>query len=85
MRNRIKFNAKHLIKPKSKIMGLITQLAFYPTLGYNMARNYWNNNWWPWYSRIDDTVILGALPFKSMIPEVGLASVYFIITLALFT
>jgi len=44
-------------------------LAYYPTLFYNVMRNRLSNVDWPWYSRIDDTVILGALPFKSMVDQ----------------
>lgn len=42
---------------------------FYPSLGYNIIRNYLQAAKWPWYSRIDDVVIQGALPFRSMVDE----------------
>ncbi len=45
-------------------MGLLGRLAFYPSLVYNMAMEQLASR--PWYSHIDNTVILGALPFKSM-------------------
>ncbi|KAI6194950.1 LMBR1 domain-containing protein 2-B [Aphelenchoides besseyi] len=44
-------------------------LAFYPTLAYNLLRNYVQPTRWQWYSRVDENLILGALPFKSMIAE----------------
>ncbi|MFH4979257.1 hypothetical protein AB6A40_005966 [Gnathostoma spinigerum] len=44
-------------------------LAFYPSLGYNLLRNYLQPVKWAWYNRIDDSVLLGALPFHSMIDE----------------
>jgi len=47
-------------------MSLIREFAFYPTLFYNLVRNKINCDC-AWYTRIDATVILGALPFKSMI------------------
>ncbi|KFD69061.1 hypothetical protein M514_11570 [Trichuris suis] len=50
-------------------MTLLENLAFYPTLFYNLLRNRLSSIDWPWYNRIDETVILGALPFKSMINE----------------
>lgn len=41
--------------------------AFYPTLAYNLLRNYVQPNRWAWYTRITDNLILGAMPFMSMI------------------
>jgi len=46
---------------------MFARITFYPTLAYNLmmervsARN--------WYDRIDDTVILGALPFRTITRE----------------
>lgn len=59
------------ISGKRQQMGLLAQAAFFPSLAYNIARNWYNADYWPWYSRIDERVILGALPFKSQLPEVG--------------
>jgi len=42
--------------------------AFYPTLLYNLLMNKFARDW-AWYTRIDDLVVLGALPFKNMITE----------------
>ncbi|CDW54597.1 dual specificity phosphatase [Trichuris trichiura] len=50
-------------------MTLLENLAFYPSLFYSLLRNRLSSIDWPWYNRIDETVILGALPFKSMINE----------------
>lgn len=41
-----------------------SKVSFYPTLAYNLILEKITNR--QWYSRIDDTVLLGALPFKSM-------------------
>lgn len=47
---------------------MFARFTFYPTLVYNVfmekvsARN--------WYDRIDETVILGALPFRGMTKQV---------------
>lgn len=49
----------------------IYNFLYYPTLAYNLVRNKIGPTDWPWYSRIDETVILGALPFKSMIDDVS--------------
>ncbi|KAE9416970.1 hypothetical protein Angca_003499, partial [Angiostrongylus cantonensis] len=51
------------------IPGMLTTLAFYPSLGYNLLRNYLQPNIWMWYSRVDRTLVVGALPFKSMQEE----------------
>nr|CAD2202624.1 unnamed protein product [Meloidogyne enterolobii] len=42
-------------------------IAFYPTLAYNLFRNYIQPTKWSWYSRVNDTLILGAIPFSSML------------------
>ncbi|KHN77108.1 Phosphatidylglycerophosphatase and protein-tyrosine phosphatase 1 [Toxocara canis] len=48
---------------------MFSLIAFYPSLGYNILRNYLQSSKWPWYSRVDDIVIQGALPFRSMLDE----------------
>lgn len=48
---------------------MLTSITFYPTLAYNLLRNFIQPNTWCWYNRIDDNVIVGALPFKSMIKD----------------
>jgi hypothetical protein len=48
---------------------MIGQLAFYPSLGYNLVRNFLQPGSWAWYSRVDDNLLLGAMPFKSMIND----------------
>ncbi|PIC44508.1 hypothetical protein B9Z55_004853 [Caenorhabditis nigoni] len=45
---------------------MLTSLVFYPSLGYNLFRNYVQGSRWAWYNRVDDTLILGAMPFQSM-------------------
>ncbi|XP_061184679.1 phosphatidylglycerophosphatase and protein-tyrosine phosphatase 1-like [Saccostrea echinata] len=44
-------------------MSLLTKVLFYPTLGYNILMTYISSR--RWFDRIDETVILGALPLKS--------------------
>nr|CAB3265275.1 phosphatidylglycerophosphatase and protein-tyrosine phosphatase 1-like [Phallusia mammillata] len=41
-----------------------SKASFYPTLAYNLILEKVTSR--TWYSRIDETVLLGALPFKSM-------------------
>lgn len=47
---------------------LFARAVFYPTLLWNVARQSSARRW---YDRIDSTVILGALPFKSLTKTVG--------------
>ncbi|CAB3404732.1 unnamed protein product [Caenorhabditis bovis] len=48
---------------------MLSSLVFYPSLGYNLLRNYVQPQKWTWYNRVDDTLLIGALPFKSMKDE----------------
>lgn len=43
---------------------MFARLSFYPSLLYNVVMEKMTSR--NWYDRIDETVILGALPFKSM-------------------
>lgn len=45
-------------------MKMLARLSFYPTLFYNVFMEKISSR--NWYDRIDETVILGALPFKSL-------------------
>ncbi|KAK3527811.1 hypothetical protein QTP86_006882 [Hemibagrus guttatus] len=47
--------------------GLLARVLFYPTLAYNVVMEKISSR--RWFDRIDQTVILGALPFKSMTEE----------------
>uniref|UniRef100_A0A8C4NN10 Phosphatidylglycerophosphatase and protein-tyrosine phosphatase 1 n=1 Tax=Eptatretus burgeri TaxID=7764 RepID=A0A8C4NN10_EPTBU len=46
---------------------VFARVAFYPTLVYNVMVSRLTKR--PWYHRVDDTVLLGALPFRSMVPH----------------
>ncbi|VDO24432.1 unnamed protein product [Heligmosomoides polygyrus] len=48
---------------------MFSNIAFYPSLGYNLLRNYLQPRKWAWYNRVDDTLLVGAMPFKSMEEE----------------
>ena len=48
---------------------MLPRLAFYPTLAYNVVLE--RLGFVSWYNRIDETVILGALPFVSIANKVG--------------
>jgi atypical dual specificity phosphatase len=54
---------------------MLGTLVFYPTLGYNLLRNYVQPSRWQWYSRVDENLILGALPFKSMVADLKVCCV----------
>nr|XP_004566405.2 phosphatidylglycerophosphatase and protein-tyrosine phosphatase 1 [Maylandia zebra] len=44
--------------------GVLARLLFYPTLAYNVVMEKVSSR--RWFDRVDETVILGALPFRSM-------------------
>lgn len=46
---------------------MLARLAFYPTLFYNVVMEKVTSR--RWYDRIDDTVVLGAIPFRSITQE----------------
>ncbi|KAK2913929.1 hypothetical protein QQF64_030256 [Cirrhinus molitorella] len=45
----------------------LARILFYPTLAYNVVMEKITSR--QWYNRVDPTVILGALPFRSMTEE----------------
>lgn len=47
---------------------MFARVTFYPTLLYNVVMEKVTSR--RWYDRMDDTVILGALPFQSMTKQV---------------
>lgn len=47
---------------------MFARLSFYPTLLYNVIMEKITSR--NWYDRIDDNVILGALPFRGMTNQV---------------
>ncbi|XP_040020318.1 phosphatidylglycerophosphatase and protein-tyrosine phosphatase 1 [Gasterosteus aculeatus] len=44
--------------------GALARLLFYPTLAYTVAMEKMTSR--RWFDRVDDTVVLGALPFRSI-------------------
>ncbi|XP_046554202.1 phosphatidylglycerophosphatase and protein-tyrosine phosphatase 1-like [Haliotis rubra] len=48
-------------------MAMFTKLAFYPTVGYTLFMAQVTSR--KYYNRIDDTVVLGALPIKWILKE----------------
>lgn len=47
---------------------MFARVSFYPTLFYNICMEKVTAR--RWYDRIDDHIILGALPFRNMTDEV---------------
>lgn len=46
-------------------MSIFAKATFIPSLAYNLIRNRWSS--WNWFDRIDNRVILGALPFHGAV------------------
>ena len=53
---------------------LIARLLFFPTLGWNLLLNRVKERW-DWWNRIDDHVVVGAFPFRRLVPELQEAGV----------
>lgn len=51
---------------------MFARITFYPTLFYNVMMERFTDR--RWYDRIDETVLLGALPFQGMTAKVGLCN-----------
>jgi len=49
---------------------MFSRAVFYPTLLYNVMMERFSSR--RWFDRIDETVILGALPLRSITSEVAL-------------
>ncbi|XP_076332682.1 protein tyrosine phosphatase, mitochondrial 1 isoform X2 [Tachypleus tridentatus] len=50
-----------------RVIGIFSRITFYPTLFYNMCMEKVSSRMW--YNRIDDVVILGALPLRHITPK----------------
>ena len=46
------------------MLGTLIKFSFYPSLAYNVLLEKLSSR--HWYTKIDETIILGALPFKWM-------------------
>lgn len=53
---------------------MFARVTFYPTLLYNVVMEKVTSR--RWYDRMDDTVILGALPFQSMTKQVRFSRLF---------
>ena len=59
---------------------MIGRIFFYPTLAWNVGWSSLTGR--PWYDRLDETVLLGALPLRSIMRTVS-ASLDFVVILVL--
>uniref|UniRef100_A0A3P9J7A6 Phosphatidylglycerophosphatase and protein-tyrosine phosphatase 1 n=1 Tax=Oryzias latipes TaxID=8090 RepID=A0A3P9J7A6_ORYLA len=59
--------------------GALARLLFYPTLSYNVIMEKLSSR--RWFDRVDETVILGALPFRSMTAQLLEQNVRGVITM----
>lgn len=48
---------------------MLARISFYPTLLYNVVMEKVSGR--QWFDRIDETVLLGALPFRGMTQQVS--------------
>lgn len=60
---------------------MFARLTFYPSLLYNVVMEKVSSR--QWFDRIDETVILGALPFKSMTPQVSKNKIFTFLEISL--
>ena len=47
---------------------VISRILYFPGVAWNTVSWRWRN--YQWYNRIDNTIVLGALPFRSQAEEV---------------
>ncbi|KAF0927296.1 hypothetical protein E2562_031499 [Oryza meyeriana var. granulata] len=68
------------LRAKRALVGAGARVLFYPTLLYNVLRN-WFEAEFRWWDRIDQYVLLGAVPFSSDVPHLKQLGVRGVVTL----
>ncbi|KAG8086150.1 hypothetical protein GUJ93_ZPchr0010g7738 [Zizania palustris] len=68
------------LRAKRAIVGAGARVLFYPTLLYNVLRNRFEPEF-RWWDRIDQYVLLGAVPFSSDVPHLKQLGVKGVVTL----
>lgn len=58
---------KYILNPFQMMLRSVYRLGFLPSLSYNVVLN--KLNFRPWYNRVDDRVLIGALPWISIKDE----------------
>ncbi|KAJ4749627.1 dual specificity protein phosphatase family protein [Rhynchospora pubera] len=68
------------LKAKRALVGAGARILFYPTLAYNVFRNKIQSEF-RWWDRVDEFVLLGAVPFPSDVPHLRQLGVRGVVTL----
>ncbi|KAL5232423.1 hypothetical protein ABZP36_031199 [Zizania latifolia] len=68
------------LRAKRALVGAGARVLFYPTLLYNVLRNRFESEF-RWWDRIDQYVLLGAVPFSSDVPHLKQLGVKGVVTL----
>ncbi|KAL6609618.1 hypothetical protein ACP70R_039587 [Stipagrostis hirtigluma subsp. patula] len=68
------------LRAKRAIVGAGARVLFYPTLLYNVLRNRFEAEF-RWWDRVDQHVLLGAVPFSSDVPRLKQLGVKGVVTL----
>ncbi|CAA0820398.1 Putative dual specificity protein phosphatase DSP8 [Striga hermonthica] len=66
--------------PKRVLVGAGARALFYPTLLYNVVRNKIQSEF-RWWDRVDEYVLLGAVPFPTDVPRLKVLGVGGVVTL----
>lgn len=74
-------SATTLDAAKHAAVGVGARALFYPTLAYSLARHRLSPTRFEWWHRIDDNVLLGAVPFPSDVPRLQALGVTAVVTL----
>ncbi|CAL4961514.1 unnamed protein product [Urochloa decumbens] len=68
------------LKAKRALVGAGARVLFYPTLLYNVLRNRFEADF-RWWDRVDQFILLGAVPFPSDVPRLKQLGVRGVVTL----
>ncbi|KAJ1263725.1 hypothetical protein BS78_09G208100 [Paspalum vaginatum] len=68
------------LRAKRALVGAGARVLFYPTLLYNVLRNRFDGEF-RWWDRVDQYVLLGAVPFSSDVPRLKKLGVRGVVTL----
>ncbi|NP_001348080.1 uncharacterized protein LOC100282515 [Zea mays] len=68
------------LKAKHALVGAGARVLFYPTLLYNVLRNRFEADF-RWWDRVDQFILLGAVPFPSDVPRLKQLGVQGVVTL----
>lgn len=68
------------LRAKRALVGAGARVLFYPTLLYNVLRNQFEAEF-RWWDRVDQCILLGAVPFPSDVPRLKQLGVQGVVTL----